>query len=332
MKIALVGDVMLGRLVNQALKDRPPDYPWGDTLAVLKRADLRVCNLECAISDDGEPWSASPKEFHFRSDSRNVEVLLAGGIDAVSLANNHVLDFGYDGLRDTLDALDSVGVGRAGAGRSPEEAERPVVLSPRGIRVAMLAFTDNEDEWEVGGNKPGTFYVPVDLKDERAKRLLELVRATKEKTELLLVSCHWGPNWGYDPPPEHPPFARALIDAGADMIFGHSGHVFRGVEVYRRKPIIYCAGDFIDDYAVDPVERNDESCIFVAEADRDGIGRVELHPSVISHFQARLGEVPGRRATGEKIKALCSALGTTISWDEKCDHLEIDVMVRDRKS
>ena len=196
MNLAMVGDVMLGRLVNEALKERPPDYPWGNTLPLLRGADFRLCNLECAISDDGQPWSASPKEFHYRSDAKNVGVLLAAKVDAVSLANNHALDFGYDALLDMLEILDKAGIAHAGAGRTLKDAERAAALEVLGTKIGIIAFTDNEPGWEATSDRPGTFYVPVDLEDERAKRLLELVKETKKRVDLARSLGSLGPQLG----------------------------------------------------------------------------------------------------------------------------------------
>ena len=125
--------------------------------------------------------------------------------------------------------------------------------------------SSKEPGWEATEDQPGILYVPVTLKDQRAVKLLELVSKTKALVDVLIVSAHWGPNWGDDPPAKQIPFAHALVDAGADVIFGHSGHVVRGIELYREKPILYCTGDFVDDYAVDELERNDQSFIFVVE-------------------------------------------------------------------
>ena len=164
MKILFVGDVMLGRLVNRALRNRPPEYPWGDTLPVFKGADLRVCNLECVISDRGVPWSLTPKPFHFRADSRNVKVLKAAGIDALSLANNHILDFEYEAMFDTLKTLDAASIHHAGAGPNAEGASRPAVFSVKGrVTVGLVAFTDNEPSWRARKRRPGVFYCPVDV-------------------------------------------------------------------------------------------------------------------------------------------------------------------------
>jgi len=315
MNLAMVGDVMLGRLVNEALKEWPPEYPWGNTLPLLRGADFRLCNLECAISDDGQPWSASPKEFHFRSDAKNVGVLLAAKVDAVSLANNHALDFGYDALLDMLEILDKAGIAHAGAGRTLKDAEQAAALETFGTKIGIIAFTDNEPGWEATSDRPGTFYVPADLEDERAKRLLELVKETKKRADLLIVSAHWGPNWGYEPTPRHVPFAHAVVDAGADVVFGHSAHVFRGVEIYRRRPIVYCAGDFIDDYAVDLVERNDESFVFVLETGRRGARGLRLYPATIESCQANLATGLAGRAIGEKMRRLCARFETSSKWE-----------------
>ncbi|CAG0989427.1 partial putative polyglutamine synthesis accessory protein, partial [Anaerolineae bacterium] len=125
MKFLFVGDVMLGRLVNDILQERPPAYPWGDNLPIFRDADIRICNLECVISDRGTPWTITPKVFHFRSDARNVKTLKIAGINVVSLANNHALDYGYQALFDMLKILDNAGIHRAGAGINFDEACRP---------------------------------------------------------------------------------------------------------------------------------------------------------------------------------------------------------------
>jgi poly-gamma-glutamate synthesis protein (capsule biosynthesis protein) len=163
--LGLVGDVMLGRGVDEALRGMRPDEPWGDALSVLDAADRRVINLECAITTHENPWSRTPKTFHFRADpSRAVRVLRAARIDACSVANNHTLDFEEEGLLDTLEYLDGAVIQRAGAGRDLEEAARPAILDgPDGEKVALLAFTDNEPAFAAGVDRPGTNYLPTSL-------------------------------------------------------------------------------------------------------------------------------------------------------------------------
>lgn len=322
MRLLFAGDVMLGRLVNGVLRREPPEFPWGDTLPLFAAADVPICNLECVLADGGEPWSATPKVFHFRSDAKNVAALRAAGIRAVSLANNHTLDFGYGALGDMLATLDAAGIAHAGAGRTLEEAERPAIFEVGGATIALLACTDNEPIWEAAADRPGTFYAPVALQDPRVARLLALVRETRPRVVLLVVALHWGPNWGHVPPLEHVPFAHALIEAGADVVVGHSGHVCRGVEIYRGRPILYCAGDFVDDYAVDPAERNDRSCLFSLDTDGPEGWRLRLHPTVIRDFQARLAAGDEADAIAAHLRQLSAALGTALTWRADAGYLE----------
>jgi poly-gamma-glutamate capsule biosynthesis protein CapA/YwtB (metallophosphatase superfamily) len=319
----MVGDVMLGRQVNELLREVPAEYPWGDTLSVLRANDWRLCNLECAISDGGTPWVRTEKAFHFRSDAKNIAVLQAASIDMVSVANNHILDFEVEAMLDTLEILDRAGIGHAGAGSNFEAAAVPAISNVRSARIGLLSFTDNQPEWDAGPNRQGVFYVPIDVSDERAKVLFEAVRLAAHQTDLLIVSPHWGPNWGCEPPPGHLKFAHRLVDSGADIVFGHSGHVFRGIEFYRGRPIIYCAGNFIDDYAVDETEHNDESFIFRFLLQGGKIFRLLLFPTVILDCQAR--RAPETRASeiAAKMSSLCEAFGTRTKWNKTMRTLEV---------
>lgn len=309
-RLLLAGDVMLGRQVNRMLRTCPPEYPWGDTLPIFRDADFRVCNLECSITGRGEPWPA--KVFHFRTDTRNVSVLGAAGINCVSLANNHTLDFGYEGLADTLQILSAARIHHAGAGMTGAAAFAPALATVRGIKIAVLAFTDNEPQWEAGETTPGIAYVPVDFEEDRARRLFDAIHAAKSHSDLVIVAAHWGPNWGYTPQPRHIPFAHRMIDLGADIIFGHSGHVFQGVEVYRGRPILYCTGNFVDDYAVDEEERNDESFIFVVQIRAGRPSLLALHPTVIGNCQANLASGARGRAIVRKMSELCGQMKTRV--------------------
>jgi len=321
--LSMVGDVMLGRGVNELLREVSAEYPWGNTLSVLRSADWRMCNLECAISDAGTPWARTEKAFHFRSDAKNVAVLQAASIDTVSAANNHILDYDVEAMLDTLENLKRAGIGHAGAGCNLEAAVVPAISSVRGARIGLISFTDNQPEWEAGANREGVFYVPIDADNERAQLLFQTVRLAAHQTDLLIVSPHWGPNWGYEPPPAHLHFARRLVDSGADIIFGHSGHVFRGIEFYCNRPIIYCAGNFIDDYAVDEVERNDESFIFRIVLRHGRIFRLALFPTVISDCQARGAAETRASEIAAKMSGLCEGFGTRTTWNKSMRALEV---------
>lgn len=314
MKLLLTGDVMLGRLVNLALRERPPAYVWGDTLPAFAAADCRICNLECALCVHPGP-PPEPKMFCFTSDAANVAVLRAAGIDIVSIGNNHALDGGRHGLLEMVRILDEAQIAHAGAGADAAAARRPALIERVGMRIGFLACTDNEPTWEAHYGTPGVSYVPDDLRDPRTAALLGWVEQVRAAADVVVVSLHWGPNWGRQPPASHRRLARALVDAGADVVFGHSAHVTRGIEYRRRGVVIYSAGDFINDYAVDPVERNDESAIFVVETDGEAVRRVVIRPTLIAACQARLATGRHVERVALRMRALCRLLGTDATWD-----------------
>ena len=322
LQLLIVGDVMLGRGVNSVLEHEPPEYPWGDTLPVFQHADWRICNLECVLSDRGKPWAAYEKAFHFRSAARNLAALTAASVNAVSLANNHVLDYGEEALLQMLEVLDEAKIAYSGAGVDIVQASQMAVAETQGRRLGLMAFTDNEPPWEATPHHPGIFYVPVDLSDARAQGLFRMVRERSATVDLLIVSAHWGGNWGYTPPKEHIEFAHALIDAGAGLVFGHSSHVFRGIEFYQDRPVLYGVGDFVDDYAVDEIERNDQSFIFTVDLDKKGPCGLRLYPTVIRRCQAAMAEGGEARRIARKMEELCAPFHAPIQWNEGKQCLE----------
>ncbi len=315
--LALTGDVMLGRGVNETLRAAPPEEPWGDVLPLLHSADLRIINLECAITEHKRPWSRTPKVFHFRADPLAVDVLRAAHVDACSLANNHTLDFEEQGLLDTLEHLETSGIRYVGAGRNLEEAMRPALLEEG---VALVAFTDNEPPFAAGPDKPGTSYLPVSLEPEVLRRVEEAVMAAREAgANAVVFSNHWGPNMVQRPSESFRRFARAVVDRGADVYYGHSAHVFQGVEIYRGKPILYDTGDFIDDYAVDPNLRNDHSFLFRVCMDGGDLNRLELFPVVLPYARVELAEGTERDDILNRMVGLSGEMGT--AFDRREDRL-----------
>jgi len=302
MLLALVGDVMLGRGVAEEIARRPPESFWGDTLPLLRQADLVVAGLECAITSSPVPWTRTPKVFHFRAPPRAVAVLRTAGIRMVALANNHTLDFEVQGLLDTIAYLDGGGVAHAGAGRNLAEAHRPAVLEVGGLRIGMVAFTDNEPDWAAGSDQPGTNYVAIRSNPPTLQRVEQAVaEARAQGAQVLILSLHWGPNMRQRPPAHFRQFARAALERGVDLVYGHSAHLFQGVEVFHGSPILYDTGDFLDDYAVDPVHRNDQSLIFFAEVDAQGVRELRMVP-------VRLGYAVVNRASGADLEAICTRM------------------------
>ncbi|MFZ5471740.1 MAG: CapA family protein [Myxococcota bacterium] len=310
--LAFAGDVMLGREVNETLRDEPdPRAPWTDVLPLLLEADVRIINLECAVTTHLDRWKPTPKVFYFRADPSALRVLTAARIDACSLANNHTLDFEEVGLLDTLRHLDEAGIRCAGAGRTLDEARRPAMLDAGGQRIGLVAFTDNEPAFAAGPDHPGTFYLPVSVKPEVVEPLARsIAEARRAGADLVVVSSHWGPNMVTRPRPLFRRFAREVMDLGADVFFGHSAHVFQGVELYRGKPILYDTGDFLDDYAVDPVLRNDWSFLFRLTFEGARFMGLELVPMELSMAKVRQAKGFAREVMLERMTMLSEELGT----------------------
>jgi poly-gamma-glutamate capsule biosynthesis protein CapA/YwtB (metallophosphatase superfamily) len=319
--LALTGDVMLGRGVAETLDHHQhPEEPWGDVWPLLDDADLRIINLECAITNSEQPWIRTPKVFHFRAPPSAIETLRAARIDACSLANNHTLDFEEQGLIDTLEQLDAAGIRHAGAGRNREEAAHPAILAVRADpvrRVALLAFTDNEPPFAAGTDQPGTNHLPVSLRPDVLLRVQRTVAAVREVgVETVIFSNHWGPNWVLRPRELFRRFARAVIDLGVDIYYGHSAHVFQGVEIYRGKPILYDTGDFIDDYAVDPRMRNDWSFLFRVSVEEGRFARLDLTPVKLSYARVDLAQGGEREKILERMEGLSAEMGTVFTRHE----------------
>jgi len=317
LKIALTGDVMLGRLVDQyVIQNRSvrPEALWSDVLPIMLAADCRLINLECVISDRGEKWRPQTKAFHFRVTPRAIDFLQAAKIDGVTLANNHVLDYGPEAMLDCLKLLDQAGIKRAGAGMNLEQALAPALLRlPQG-RVAVVALTDNEPEWEATSTKSGVNYVTCHhrgLVEPHRSRMAQVLSLVRRQADLVIVSAHVGSNWGA-PSRAMQAVAHDLIDLGADLYWGHSNHTPQGIERYKGKAILYSTGDFIDDYMVDKDERNDLSFLFVLEREADRINRIRLYPTRIEDLSVRLANEQERQFLTRTMQAKCKAFGTTM--------------------
>ena len=310
MRLLLVGDVNLAGAVNERLRVRPPGDPWGDTLPLFEAASLRICNLECTLTDAGRRWHWPFKKYFHRSDEKNVAALTAAGIDVAVLGNNHTFDYGATGLERTVRALDGAGVAHPGAGRTLAEAEAPAIVHAAGLRVGVVAFMDDERWAAAGPSKAGRFYSPVKPDDRWAARVLASVRAARPQVDVLIASAHWGSNWGDRPADAQRAFGRALVDAGADLVFGHSAHVLRGVEWVGRAPILYSAGDFVDGYGPSSRGPNQDSAIFTADWEAGGIRALAARPIVIRDGQARLAPALDAARIAGRLDRLCADLGT----------------------
>src|ERR1700747_282040 len=283
MRLFLCGDVMTGRGIDQALphpanpilyepyvrdareyvalaeKANGPvplplnvDYIWGDALQELERArvDLRIVNLETAITSAETPWPE--KGIHYRMHRQNIGCLTSAKISACALANNHVLDWGYDGLSETLKALDAAGIAHAGAGNDAEEAMQPAVLDTAGDgRLLLFSFGSGTsgipEDWKATSISPGVNLLD-DFSEATAARVADQMRAYQRPGDLIIVSIHWGSNWGYEIPRDQIMFAHCLIEEGIAIVHGHSSHHVKAIEVFKNGLILYGCGDFLTDY------------------------------------------------------------------------------------
>jgi poly-gamma-glutamate capsule biosynthesis protein CapA/YwtB (metallophosphatase superfamily) len=291
MRLALAGDTMLGRGVARELGKRPPQSLVAAEIAELTRAaDLCVLNLECCISERGEPV---PKAFNFRAPPQAVETLVHLGVDCVLLANNHALDYGIEALLDTFEHLREAGISWAGAGENVEQARAPVVLQG----LPIVAISDHEAGFAAGPGRPGIAH--ADIRGGLPDWLLEAI-------PRALVCPHWGPNMTPAPVPHVRAAARHLCDAGAALVAGTSAHVFHGVE----GSTLYDLGDFIDDYAVDPRLRNDLGLLFFVDLEPDGPRRIEAVPIRLEHAYTRLARGDEAEWIRRRFREACTALGT----------------------
>jgi poly-gamma-glutamate synthesis protein (capsule biosynthesis protein) len=311
--LAVAGDVMLGRTVNDAVRQRGPAYPWGDLLPLLWDVDLFLVNLECALTSHTVQWGGRGKPFHFRADPAAIEVLRYGRVDCAALANNHVMDFGPAGLLETVELLRRAGIAAPGAGPNQRAARMPARLSVPGLRVHVIALADHPFDWAAGPTSPGINYTGVSLDPEDLRPVTEAVRAARQGADIVVLSMHWGPNMQDVPSTEFQAFARAVVDAGVDVFWGHSAHVPQGVEIRGRSLILYDTGDLVDDYAVDPGLRNDCTALFLLRFMGGAFRQLDVVPVRIADCQATL-------ATGEdltwrlrRLEELSSQFGTTFS-------------------
>lgn len=231
-----------------------------------------------------------------------------------SLANNHVLDYGPAALADTRERLADAGIARAGAGPGIDAAIEPSIVTVKGLRVAVVAFTDRSPGYAAEAARPGTAYASLSRTDPFTRVLVgrALQRAHEADPDLLIASLHWGPNWDPTPAPGQRRFARWLIDRGVDVVHGHSAHVPQGVEVYRGRPIVYDAGDFVDDYVRKPKLHNERSFLFELRLIDGRVDALALVPIEIANRAVHLADETAAAWLRDRMRALSEPFGTTV--------------------
>jgi poly-gamma-glutamate capsule biosynthesis protein CapA/YwtB (metallophosphatase superfamily) len=353
----LCGDVMTGRGIDQVLPhpgnpvlhepyassalayvelaearngsiDKPVDfaYIWGDALSVFKQLtpDVRIINLETAITTSDDYWPG--KAIHYRMHPKNIPCLTAAKIDCCVLANNHVLDFGYPGLHQTLQTLHKAHIQTAGAGEDSVQAAAPAIMDVTGKgRVIVFAYADASsgvsEDWAASPRRPGVNYLK-DFSTHTVKQLARNIHTLKQAGDIVVVSIHWGANWGYGITPEQKSFAHRLIDeASVDILHCHSSHHPKGIEVYQHKPILYGCGDFLNDYeGISGYEeyRDDLTLMYFVSMDpaTGQLTRLHLVPIQIKHFRCNRASAQDAQWLRDMLNTEGAKLGTRAHLNE----------------
>jgi poly-gamma-glutamate capsule biosynthesis protein CapA/YwtB (metallophosphatase superfamily) len=299
-----------------------PTWPWGEALEVLEAAapHARVINLETAVTRSDA--FAPDKAIHYRMHPDNMACLTVARPDVCVLANNHSLDFGPTGLVETLEVLGAARLHVAGAGRDVHAAWRPAAVPlPDGGRVLVLAMGDATSgipaPWAATGDRPGVAYVARPSPGVAAD-VVDKAQALRRPGDVVVVSIHWGSNWGYEVTPAQRRFAHALIDGGVDVIHGHSSHHPRPIEVYRGRLILYGCGDLIDDYegiAGYEAYRDDLRLLYLADLDHDTgvLQELRMIPLAVRRMRLEHASQPDRTWLEDTLDRVSRPYGTRVT-------------------
>ena len=355
-KIFMCGDVMTGRAIDQVLP-HPVDplihesymksargyvklaertnspiqqpvsfaYIWGDALAELAHAapHVRLINLETSITTSDDYWKG--KGIHYRMSPQNMAALSAAGIDVCALANNHVLDWGHTGLLDTLEALKKAHIRTTGAGSDAVSAAAPAVIcinDRQRVTVYSVGLRDSgiPGSWSATSSRAGVNLLP-DLSTKSVRHIQKMVEAAQRRGDIVIVSIHWGGNWGHDISRRQREFAQRLIDEGVvDIVHGHSSHHVKAIEVYNNKLILYGCGDFLNDYeGIGGYEefRADLTLMYFATLDSSSGHLLDLQmtPMQIKQFQLRRASPADTRWLSETLNRVGRSFGTRVKID-----------------
>jgi poly-gamma-glutamate synthesis protein (capsule biosynthesis protein) len=282
---------MLGRGISERLKSQRPSDFWSDTLPILCGSSAVIANLESAITSHNGRWSEGWKTYRFAARPEAVDILTAGNVRAVNLANNHILDCEAQGLKDTLRHLDAAHIAHAGAGIDLAAAWQPALLDVGPFTVGLIGLTSRMKEFAARQDAPGTAFLPITAEPAPLALIGKLARDLRNKGAVTVVlSAHWGPDMKWWPSRRFRGFARAVIRAGVDIVHGHSAHVLQGVESYRNGFILYDTGNFLDDYAHWPFLRLDQSIAFVVEYRNYRPERLDLFPVTVAGGRASIAK------------------------------------------
>jgi poly-gamma-glutamate capsule biosynthesis protein CapA/YwtB (metallophosphatase superfamily) len=299
-----VGDILPAAKVLDLMKANGFDYPFRGAKATLEAADIAAGNLETPITTRGTP--AEDKQYVFRGTPDAVPALKDAGFDYLSLANNHTLDYGWDGLSDTMDYLDDAELKHAGSGSDDREAFSPAYIETRGITVGFVSVTGVVPEvgWKADRNHPGVAeaYSP--------DRAVAAIKDAKENADIVVVMVHWGKERQDQPIANQTDLGHRFVDAGADLVIGSHPHVLQGFEAYKGKWIAYSLGNFV--FSTTAFSKSSETGVLKAECGKDGDCGLKFEPMLAKNSQP----APMEAAEGQALLARLSELSIGASVKE----------------
>lgn len=316
-RIALLGDVMLGRGVARELESTPAPQLWSPRLReLLLGCDVVICNLECCISTRGRPTTRiRGKPFFFRAPPIATETLTAIGVGAVGLANNHALDFEEDALLDTLELLRGAGIEACGAGADLEAARATKSVTVSEAVLGIVAASDHPAEFAASADAPGIAL--AEFAAGAPPWLRDQVSELRGRSDFVLALIHWGPNMTNRPAEWQRRAADQLLEAGADAVAGHSSHAFHGVGIHPAGIALYDLGGALDDYAVDPIYRNDLGlCAIWSAGTTDEV--VELVGLRLRFARTELAQGRDADWIASRLTRACGELGTRVERMDEC--------------
>jgi poly-gamma-glutamate synthesis protein (capsule biosynthesis protein) len=313
-RIGFAGDIMLSYEMTPYLEEFGPHYPFRGSEAIFRPFDLFCANLECPISDVGLPLQN--KSFYFRSAPWTVHGLVFAGVGLVSLANNHVLDFGDEALSRTTEILAEKGIGWVGAGHDAGEASTLRVIVRNGVRLGFLAYNlAGPDMYQAGPDRPGTAVC-------NAESLSSNVKAALASADHVVVFFHWGEEYSPRPDEAQRILARAAIDAGADCVVGCHPHVVQPVEIYKNRLIAYSLGNYaFGSWGRPPDRTADAGLILELDMDRTSLKKAVLYPLNVFNYEVKFNPRPCPSGT-ESEAVLKRVLPDTEGWTLSDDRSE----------
>lgn len=309
---------MLGRGVAEVLLADPSAALVAPEIAAhIAGADAFVLNLECCISDRGARFPDPDKPFFFRAPPLGAQRLAGLGVDAVTLANNHALDYGAEALLDTIAHLRTAGVTAVGAGPDEASARAPVVLRCGELRLRLVSFSDHPAEYAAGPDRPGIAFADL---GSALPGWWRAALAPGPDADLVLALPHWGPNMVAKPVARVRRTAPDLIAAGAALVAGHSAHVFQGVA----SRVLFDLGDFLDDYAVDRRLRNDLGLLWLVDLGPNGPERIRAVPIALEYCFTRLASPAQADWIVRSLRERCAPFGTAVEARDQVIELRPD--------